>query len=335
MARKAGKVTIVDVAREAGIAVSSASVALRGEPGVSEQTRTRILEAARRLGYQPDRRARLLRQQRSRLLGVTFSVNQTFHAKVIDSLYRAVDRTGYDLLLSATTPSRSAAEAIDNLLRDRCETLILISPEIEQATLEQLSPRAAMVAVGSELRVEDVDSVHADDRQGVSDVVDHLTGLGHRRITYADGGTTAMAALRRESYVEAMRARGLEGHVRVLGGAATEESGVEVANRVLDAGDPLPTAIFAHNDMMAFGLLLTLRSRGIAVPGDVSVVGYDNTRIASLATIQLTSVSQDAARLAQAAAERAIMRTEASDSATEIITPARLVVRETSGPPPG
>ena len=325
--------TIVDVARAAGTSVSSASVALRGKAGVSDRTRARILEAADRLGYQPDRRARLLRQQRSRLLGVTFSVNQTFHSDVIGSLYRTTGHSGYDLLLSATTPTRSASEAVDSLLRDRCETLILISPEIDEAELDDLSGRASVVTIGSDLLVDGVHSLRSDDHQGVADVVDHLVGLGHRHITYVDGGTTAMTAIRREAYVGAMRARGLGGLVRVLRGKATEESGIEAANRILNAGEPLPTAIFAHNDMMAFGILLTLRSRGVAVPEDVSVVGYDNTRLAALATIQLTSVSQDAARLARAAVERALMRAEDSVPAKEIVTPARLVVRSTSGPP--
>lgn len=330
---KTGKTTIVDVARTAGTSVSSASVALRGEPGVSEQTRTRILDAAQRLGYQPDQRARLLRQQQSRLLGVTFSVNQTFHADVIENLYHAADQIGCDLLLSATTPARSESQAIDNLLRDRCETLILISPELDESQLEDLSRRASVVTVGSDLRAEGVDSLRSDDRQGVTDAVDHLIALGHRWVTYIDGGITAMSATRREAYVEAMTAHGLGEQSRVLTGSPTEESGVEVATRILDEGKTLPTAILAHNDMIAFGLLLTLRSRGIAVPDDISVIGYDNTRMAALTTVQLTSVSQDAARLARTAAERAIARAENPAPTKEIVTPARLVIRETSGPP--
>ncbi|GGJ01851.1 LacI family transcriptional regulator [Saccharopolyspora subtropica] len=333
MARKTGKPTIVDVARAAGTSVSSVSVALRGEPGVSEQTRLRILDAAQRLGYRPDQRARLLREQQSRLLGVTFAVNQTFQAEVIDNLYRAADRCGYDLLLSATTPTRSASEAVDDLLRDRCETLILISPALDESQLADLSTRASVVTIGSELRVGAVDSVHSDDRQGVTDVVDHLVGLGHRHITYVDGGTTAMAAVRRAAYLEAMRTRGLGEHARVLSGDSTEESGIAAATRILDSGEPLPTAICTHNDMMAFGLLHTLRSRGIAVPDDISVVGFDNTRMAALATVQLTSVSQDAAQLARTAVERAIRRAENPAPGEEIVTPARLVIRETSGPP--
>lgn len=333
MASRSGKTTIVDVARAAGTSVSSASVALGGQPGVSEETRARVLDTARRLGYQPDQRASRLRRRRSGLLGVTFTANQQFHSDVIESLYEAADRSGYDLLLSATTRTRSAAEAVESLLRDRCETLILISPEMDEAELTELGRRASVVTIGSQLRADGVDSVRSDDRQGIAAAVDHVAELGHRRITYVDGGNTAMATVRREAYVEAMRARRLGREVRVLSGSATEESGIGAAAKIVESGDELPTAILTHNDMMAFGVLLTLRSKGIAVPDDVSVVGYDNTRLADLATIQLTSVSQDAAQLANSAITRAIARAERTAQVEEIVSPARLVVRETSRSP--
>lgn len=331
---KTGRITIVDVAQAAGTSVSSASVALRGEPGVSEQTRVRILDAAQRLGYQPDHRARLLRQQRSRLLGVTFSVNQTFHADLIERLYRAADASGYHLVLSATTSGRSESLAIDDLLRDRCETLILISPNMPEEELATLGTRASVVAIASDQQVVGVDSVRSDDRQGVVEAVDYLVGLGHRCIAYIDGGAAVMTATRRDAYVDAMAAHGLGEQVRVISGNPTEESGIEIAGQLLDAATPLPTAVLAHNDMIAFGMLLTLRSRGIAIPEDMTVVGFDNTRMAALATVGLTSVGQDATLLAQAAMERAITRTDGALPADEIVTPAHLVLRNTSGPPP-
>jgi DNA-binding LacI/PurR family transcriptional regulator len=125
----------------------------------------------------------------------------------------------------------------------------------------------------------------------------------------------------------------MDRQIQVIGGRPTEESGVEIATRMLDGRKPLPAAILAHNDMIAIGVLLTLRARGVVVPDDVSVIGYDDTKMAALATIQLTSVSQDAARLAETAVERAIMRAENPAGAEEIVTPAHLVVRETSGQP--
>jgi DNA-binding LacI/PurR family transcriptional regulator len=331
--RTNGRTTIVDVARAAGTSVSSASVALRGEPGVSDQTRTHILETAARLGYQPDQRARLLREQRSRLLGVTFSVGQTFHTDVVEDLYRAADDAGFDLVLSATTGTRTGERAIESLLGDRCETMILVSPQISAGHLAQFSRRASLVLIGSELVVDGVDSVRSDDRRGVTEAVNHLAGLGHRAIAYVDGGDAVLSATRRTGYLEAMAARGLGDRARVIAGDASEEAGMQAATRLLDEGLE-PTAILAHNDMVAFGVWLTLQTRGVAVPDEVSVIGYDDTRVAGLPGVRLTSVSQDAEQLARTAMECATTRFEdTSLAAREIVTPARLVVRDTSGRP--
>jgi DNA-binding LacI/PurR family transcriptional regulator len=331
-AGQAGRVTIVDVARAAGTSVSSASVALRGEPGVSEETRRRILSTADRLGYRPDQRARMLREHHSRLLGVTYTVSQAFHAEVVEHLYRAVADSGYDLVLSATTRARTELQAVESLLQDRCAALVLVSPEMGDHDLAAVNRRVPAVLVGSELHAESVDSVRADDRRGVALAVEHLVAAGHRDIHYVDGGRAIMSGTRRAGYLEAMAAHGLAACARVLAGHADEESGVAAAAELLAAPDR-PTAVLAHNDMTAFGLLLTLRMRGVDVPGELSVVGYDDTRLASLRNVELTSVSQDPAALAAAAVRCAIARAEGREApAGEYVTPPRLITRGSSGP---
>jgi DNA-binding LacI/PurR family transcriptional regulator len=326
----ARRITIVDVARAAETSVSSASVALRGEPGVSEETRRRVLATAERLGYRPDSRARMLRERQSRLLGVTCTVTQTFHAEVVEHLYRAVAETGYDLVLSATTRDRSEAAAVESLLQERCAALLLISPVIGEAELAAVGRRAPSVVIGSELTA--VDSVRADDERGIALAVEHLVVQGHEDIHYVDGGGAVLSATRCAGYLAAMRDHGLEARTRVLAGAADEESGIAAAHRLL-AGGALPTAVVAHNDMTAFGLLLALRGHGVSVPEQISVVGYDDTRLAALSTVGLTSVSQDPARLAEEAVRRAITRAEggAADPQT-FVTPPRLVIRTSTAP---
>lgn len=334
MAGNSNRVTIVDVARAAGTSVSSASVALRGEPGVSEETRERIMRTAHRLGYRPDQRARLLRVQNSRLLGVTFTLSQAFHVTVVESLYQAVADSGYDLVLSASTETRHGLEAAHSLVEDRCAALILVSPEeIGNHELAALSRQAPTVTVGSQLHAASVDEVHVDERLGTAMAVEHLVELGHRDICYVDGGRAVLAQTRRESYLDAMAEHGLADRTRVLTGNADEESGVAAATELL-AGPSLPTAVLTYNDMMAFGLLVTLRLRGVDVPGQISVVGYDDTRLASLRSVELTSVSQDPTALAVAAVRRAIARAEGDTAPTdEFVTPPRLVVRRSSGAP--
>ncbi|MFE5704324.1 LacI family DNA-binding transcriptional regulator [Rhodococcus koreensis] len=295
------RITIVDVARAAGTSVTSASVALRGKPGVSDGTRAHIAAVAAKLGYRPDAAARRLRQDRSHLLGVTFALDQAFHTDLVAHLYDAAAEVDHDLVLSAVTENRSASRAAESLLEDRCAALLLISPQITEEELAVLADRSdTVVALGAQVAVPGVDSVRTDDRVGVTLVVDHLVGLGHRAIAYVDASPMPLNAERRDGYASAMRGHGLDRQVRVLPAANTEEAGAALALRLLDEGD-LPTALVAYNDMVAIGLILTLRGRGVSVPKDISIVGYDDTRAAGLASVDLSSVRQDGAQLARTA----------------------------------
>lgn len=334
MAAGRGRVTIVDVARRAGTSVSSASVALRGEPGVSEATRRRVLSAAELLGYRPDRRARTLRAQRSQLLGVVYTVADPFHAAVVESLYGVADPLGYGLVLGGVTGSRTASRAGEDLLQERCDALLLVSPRMDTDELETLSGRVPAVLVGSDLEAPGVDVVRSDDARGVAAAVGHLVGEGHRDVWFVDGGPAVLAAERRSGYRDAMVAHGLAEHVRLLGGRADEESGVGAAELLLR--EPRrPTAVLAHNDLTAFGVLLTLRRAGVEVPAEISVVGFDDTRLARLAGVELSSVDQQPGVLAEEALRRAVERAEgATGPAVRRVLVPRLVVRGSSGPVP-
>lgn len=333
------RVTIVDVARETGISVSSVSVALRGEPGVSEATRSLVLAAADRLGYQPDRRARGLRERRSRVVGVTLSLRQTFHAALVESLYAAAAGQGLDLVLSATTPGRDVTAAVDSLRHERCDAVLLVSPDVDARTLAELGSRQPTVVVGSDLTAPGVDTVRADDDAGMALLVHHLHERGHRTISFVDGGDAAMSATRREGYRRAMRAHGLDREIDVLPGDPSEDAGVRAAAALLRRQSP-PSAVLAHNDMIATGLLLALRSAGVAVPEGLAVAGYDDTRLGALSSIALTTVSQDPARLAEEALLLAVARaggsgvsgSGVSDAPGEaaVVVPPRIVIRSTT-----
>lgn len=326
----ANRVTIVDLARETGLSVSSVSVALRGDPGVSERSRAVVQEAADRLGYRPDRRARGLREHRSHLVGVTFWLHQTFHAALVDALYAALADSRYDLVLSGTTAERPVLQAVESLRHDRCDAVLLISPDLDPAELAHVAARIPTVVVGSDLAAPGAEVVRADDGAGMTAAVHHLVELGHRRICFVDGGDAVMSGSRRAGFEGAARAHGLE--VDVLPGYPSEEAGVRAAEALL-ARPVRPTAVVAHNDMMAVGLLLTLRGKGIRVPEDISVVGYDDTRMSALSTIGLTTVSQEPAVLASRALERAVARAEGDQprEAPVVVAP-RLVIRSTTAP---
>jgi len=309
------------------------SIVIRGAPGASEQTRERVLQAAAELDYRPDSRARLLSRNRSHLLGVVFGVQQPFHGDLVEGIYLAAERAGYEVALSAVTPSRDEHRAVETLLDDRCEALILLGPQTPARQLAALARRLPVIVMARPVREPAVDVVRTNDDQGLRLAVDHLVALGHRRIVHIDGGRAPGTADRRRGYRTAMRRHGLAENIRILAGGLTEESGAAAARLLLQ--DPVrPSAAAVFNDRCAIGVLDTLLRGGVTVPGDVSLVGYDDSRLARLSTVNLTTVGQDARTMADLAVTRAVGRlTGQQITEREMIIPPSLVVRGTTAPP--
>jgi len=192
-----------------------------------------------------------------------------------------------------------------------------------------------------------VPGVRAADDQGLRLAVDHLAGFGHRRIAFVDGPRGTIATARRRGYREAMAALGLRDHVEVIDGGQTEEAGEAAADAVLARrSTERPTALVCFNDRCAIGLRDRLLRGGVSVPGEISVMGYDDSPPASLGTIDLTSVSQDPAGLARATVSVLARLVEARADATgsdavpgssaaevaDVVVPPRLVERSSTGP---
>lgn len=327
--------TLADVAARAGVSTALASIVMRDAKGAGAATRERVLQAARDIGYRPDARARLLRSQRSRLLGVQFGLQHPFHADLVEGIYAAAEPAGYQIALSAVTAGRGEQRAAETLLGDRCEALILLGPQAPAARLAELAGQLPVVSVARRLRppIPGVEVVRTADDEGARQAVDHLVGLGHRDIAHVDGGRAPGAADRRRGYRTAMNRHGLGAHIRILPGGLTEEEGAAAA-RALSTARPRPTAVLAFNDRCATGVLDTFLRNGVAVPGDISVVGFDDSHLARLAHIGLTTVGQDIARLAGLAVGRAVARVEGEENpAGEDVIAPRLVVRGTTAAP--
>src|SRR5689334_8379171 len=170
------------VAARAGVSRALVSIVFRGVAGASEATRERVLAAARELDYRPDTRASRLGSSRTRTLGVTFSVGHAFHGDLLESLYTHADAAGYELVLSGVTPSRSEAAAVETLLAERCEGITLLGSSQDTARLERLAARFPVVSVLRPVAGGEVGVVRTDDAAGLRLSVEHLRGLGHRRI---------------------------------------------------------------------------------------------------------------------------------------------------------
>jgi DNA-binding LacI/PurR family transcriptional regulator len=328
------RTTLADVAARAGVSVPLVSIVMRDAPGASAATRERVRRAAEELGYRPDMRARLLRRTRSQLIGVVFGVQHAFHGDLLSGLYAAADADDYELALSAVTPGRDERRAVAGLLQDRCEALVLLGPQqMSTADLAELATTMPVVVVARAVRHRGVDVIRTDDAAGLHQAVDHLVRLGHTRIAHVDGGRAPGAAERRRGYREALDRYGLRRHAQVVRGGPSEDEGAAAA-RILLESTARPTAVTVFNDRCATGFLDGLRIGGLAVPDDMSVVGFDDSRLARLSHVSLTTVAQDARQITTLAVQRAIARIEGTTvTEREQVIPPHLVVRSTTAPP--
>jgi DNA-binding LacI/PurR family transcriptional regulator len=322
-----------DIAARVGVSQALVSLVFRNQPGASPHTRERVFQAAEELGYRPDTAAQLLRRTRSRQLGVLFTMRHPHDVDIVEALYPAAEKHGYNVVLSAMVATRDERQAVEELLGLRSEAILIIGTESSPQHLATVASQTPIVEINPRTKAAGVDVVRTADSKGVRQAVDHLATLGHRAITHIDGGTMPGASERRRGYRTAMRRHGLAGHIQVHPGDYTEESGAQAARELL-THDALPTAVIAGNDRCAHGLLDTFLRAGVRVPGDVSIVGYDDSQLASLSFIDLTSVRQDAAEVAELAVQAATERLDHARTADrDIVLNPTLVVRGSTGPP--
>ena len=294
-----------------------------------------MLAAAERLGYRPNLMARNLASRRTMTIGVLLNdLHNPFFAEVADGILTAADESSYRVLFS-TGRVRPAIEshALEAFLELRVDGIVLVGSRLPRAAIEAAARTVPLVAVGRRLRSSVVDTINNHEQAGACLAVDHLAGLGHERIVHIDGGRGAGSAPRRSGYRAAMARHGLEGHVRVVGGDLTELSGVRAVASLVRSDD-LPTAIFAANDLSAAGALDRLGGEGLRVPEDVSLVGYDNTGLAAMHHIGLTTIDQPRSKMGRQSVATLLQRIDRPRMpAVDLAVDPSLVVRRTTAPP--
>jgi DNA-binding LacI/PurR family transcriptional regulator len=325
--------TMDDVARAAGVSRALVSLVMRDSPQVSPHRRDRVLSAAAKLGYRPNAMARGLAGRRTRTIGVLLNdLQNPFFAEIAAGIEQVASSLDYRVIISTggRRPARERA-MVSALLEHRPDGLLLVSPRMRSAEILAAAAETPVVLVGRNVRGKTLDVVMNDEVVGARLALSHLAGLGHERIVHVDGGKGAGASSRRSAYLRVMGELGLAAHATVIPGDFTEEAGVRAAERLL-SWDELPTAVFAANDLVAAGLLDRLEVAGVGVPGDVSIVGYDNTFLAALHHMALTTVNQPRPELGRLALELLLERVDGRHTQQVRLIAPELVVRSTCGP---
>jgi DNA-binding LacI/PurR family transcriptional regulator len=327
------RATLADVAKRAGVSTALASIVMRDAPGASAASRQRVLAVARELGYRPDVRARSLASLSAHVVGVLFGTTGRFQLELLDGLYAAADDCGWDIVLSALTARRDERRALDSLQDFRLDALVMLGPQVPEPLLAGQVP---LVVVGWHVDHAGVDVVRASDDHGMALAVGHLAELGHRRIAHLDGGPGLVARARRDAYSASMRAHSLSAETRVVPcGGEDQLDGQRATLALLEQGSELPTALVAFNDDIAAAAMSVLAQAGLDVPGDVSVLGWDDSALARSPGVDLTSVRQVPTELARLAIERVVARAGGTAVADrEIVLEPDLVVRSSTGPAP-
>ena len=331
----ASDVTILDIAKHAGVSVSTVSRVLNKTVPVARAKREAVLGAVEALGYRPNIVAQELARGRTLAVGVLpQGIWNPFYSRLLKGVVHGLRGTDFHPVFASGEQPVEEEQAFELLLANRVEAIILMGGQIPDEKLVRLSQRVPIVAIGRNVHGLEHRCVRVENAQGGYKATRHLVDLGHRRIVHITGlSWHADAVARREGYERALADAGIPvDPALVVEGDWEEQSGFTAVER-LRAGKVPFTAIFAGNDQIAFGAALALFRAGLQVGRDVSIVGFDDQPSAAFSCPPLTTMRQPAVEMGMAAA-RAVVEELRGRGFVQPVFPTELVLRASTGPPP-
>lgn len=325
--------TIVDVARVANVAPSTASRALRENPRISESTRARVQAVARGLGYQPNRLAQSLRTRAANFVGIVVpDIAIGFYSRCVKGAQDLLEEEGHQVLLMNTGRDAAREEAaLDTLLEHQVQGLLVAT-----STPASPAPRVPTVFFDNLVPSRGVANVALANREGMNVLVDHLAGHGHTRIGYIGGPPTFTSGIERlESFREAVARLGVDERQRYVALADARwsaDSGADAMRRLLALDEP-PTAVVTSGDTLALGAMSACREAGLRLPHDMALVSFDDPFFGHLLDPPVTALARSERELGKLAAAL-LLRALANGgpgSPPEVRLPVELVVRRSCG----
>jgi len=328
-------ITMHDIAERAGVSVTTVSHVINQTRPVSEKLRLAVNGAMEEMGYQPNLLARSLRRGRTQTIGMVVpDSSNPYFAEIAHAVEAATFAQGYSVILCNTQMDVAREEFYANvLLEKRVDGIIFMAAGDSAQQIRALQQRRQpIVLVDRDVQGVAADAVTTDNTRGARQATEHLLALGHRRIACIGGPSDVTPSSRRISgYAVALEAAGLPlDAALIVRGDFQFESGLRLAEQLLDLPEP-PTAIFASNDLMAVGVIHAAQRRQRRVPEDVSVVGFDDIRLAAYINPALTTVAQPKERLGQTATRLLLERIDNPDLPPRVVTlETELVVRQST-----
>ncbi|MGN6751013.1 MAG: LacI family DNA-binding transcriptional regulator [Intrasporangium sp.] len=328
----ASRPTIHDVARLAGVSIATVSRVLTGAKPVSTELGERVKAATDSLGYRPNPAARVLLSGRAHTIGIVVpDLANPYFGEILKGATPAAAQEGWQTLVADSDEDPEEEYRCAMELARRVDGLILCAPRMMASRIAEVARAVpALVLINRSVRGKSADSVLVDYDLGMTELVDHLVSLGHRRVAYLSGPAHAWSDRQRRRVLERARRAGLD--VVALPCGSTVSDGHRMAEAALDSR---PTAVIAFNDNVALGLLSRLHELGVRVPEDVSVTGFDDIPLGGLTPPGLTTVGVPKQALGRLAWQRLSADRGQEPQTVSTKVPVELVVRGTTGPPPG